>query len=115
MVYAQPRIRPWKWDAQNSLGFWETNGSSNLSQTSRSSDNQQEKKKKEERERTCRIVEFAVLADHRVKLKESKKRNKYLDFARELKNYGTWKWQRYYLPTPPLGQDMTQGQFLSGV
>ena len=21
----------------------------------------------------------------------------------------------YYLPTPPLGQDMTQGQFLSGV
>ena len=22
---------------------------------------------------------------------------------------------RYYLPTPPLGQDMTQGQFLSGV
>ena len=23
----------------------------------------------------------------------------------------TW----YYLPTPPLGQDMTQGQFLSGV
>ena len=25
-----------------------------------------------------------------------------------------WVW-RYYLPTPPLGQDMTQGQFLSGV
>ena len=23
--------------------------------------------------------------------------------------------RRYYLPTPPLGQDMTQGQFLSGV
>ena len=22
---------------------------------------------------------------------------------------------RYYLPTPPLRQDMTQGQFLSGV
>ena len=22
---------------------------------------------------------------------------------------------QYYLPTPPLGQDMTQGQFLSGV
>ena len=21
----------------------------------------------------------------------------------------------YYLPTPPLGQDMTQGQFLNGV
>ena len=26
----------------------------------------------------------------------------------------TWQ-RRYYLPTPPLGQDMTQGQFLSGV
>ena len=25
---------------------------------------------------------------------------------------GTWeKKERYYLPTPPLGQDMTQGQF----
>ena len=40
-----------------------------------------------------------------------------------LKNARTWEladapiascdW--YYLPTPPLGQDMTQGQFLSGV
>ena len=28
--------------------------------------------------------------------------------------YG-WKCERYYLPTPPLGQDMTQGQFLSRV
>ena len=28
-----------------------------------------------------------------------------------LNYYITW----YYLPTPPLGQDMTQGQFLSGV
>ena len=24
-------------------------------------------------------------------------------------------WPLSYLPTPPLGQDMTQGQFLSGV
>ena len=29
--------------------------------------------------------------------------------------YGRWFWRRYYLPTPPLGQDMTQGRFLSGV
>ena len=35
--------------------------------------------------RICRIVEFAVSADHRVKLKECEKRNKYLDLARELK------------------------------
>ena len=43
--------------------------------------------------RTCRIVDFAVLADHRVKLKESKKKDKYLDLAWELKNCGTWKWR----------------------
>ena len=38
------------------------------------------------RNKTCWIMDFAVTADHRVKLKESKKRNKYLDLARELKN-----------------------------
>ena len=36
--------------------------------------------------RTCKIVDFAVLADHRVKLKEGEKTNKYLDRAREMKN-----------------------------
>ena len=30
-------------------------------------------------------MDFAFLADHRVKLKESKKRDKYLDLAKELK------------------------------
>ena len=35
--------------------------------------------------RTCRIVNFAVPADHRVKLKESENKDKYLDLARELK------------------------------
>ena len=35
--------------------------------------------------RTCQIVHFAVLADHRVKLKENEKRDKYLDLAREVK------------------------------
>ena len=34
---------------------------------------------------TDRIVDFAVPTDHRVKSKESEKRDKYLDFARELK------------------------------
>ena len=38
------------------------------------------KKKK----RTCRLVDFAVPADNRVKIKESEKRDKYLDHAREL-------------------------------
>ena len=36
------------------------------------------------KKRTCQIVDFTVLADHRVKIKESEKRDKYLDFTREL-------------------------------
>ena len=67
----QPRIRLGKWDVQNSLGFWYTNRSSNLGQTTRPSNNQQ-----------FRIVDFVVSVDHRVKLKE-KRRDKYLDLARE--------------------------------
>ena len=35
--------------------------------------------------RTCRIVDFTLPVDHRVKIKESKKRDKYLDSARELR------------------------------
>ena len=34
---------------------------------------------------TCQIVDFAVPANHTVKLKESKKKVKYLDLAREFK------------------------------
>ena len=30
-------------------------------------------------------MDFAVPTDHRIKLKESKRKDKYLDFARELK------------------------------
>ena len=37
------------------------------------------------KKRTCKIVDFAVLADHRIKLKECEKKDKYLDLARELK------------------------------
>ena len=36
------------------------------------------------RKRTNRSVNFAILADHRVKLKESERKDKYLDLAREL-------------------------------
>ena len=43
------------------------------------------KKRKEKKKRTCKIVDFAVPVDHRIKLKECEKRDKYLDFARELK------------------------------
>ena len=47
------------------------------------------KKKKKERERTSRIEDFAVSADHRVKIKENENRDTYLDLARELKSYRT--------------------------
>ena len=34
------------------------------------------------KKRTCKIVDFAVPADHRIKLKECEKKDKYLDLAR---------------------------------
>ena len=37
------------------------------------------------KKRTCKIVDFAVLVDHRIKLKECEKNDKYLDLAMELK------------------------------
>ena len=40
------------------------------------------KKNKEKKEKTCRIVDFAIPLDYKVKIKES---DKYLDLARELK------------------------------
>ena len=55
------------------MGLWYTHGSPNLDQKTRPNNNQQ----KEEN--------FAVLADHRIKLKECEKQDKYLDLARELK------------------------------
>ena len=39
----------------------------------------------DKKERTYWIVDFAVPADYRVKLKKSKKKDKYLDLAKELK------------------------------
>ena len=45
MVYAQLIICPGEWDAQISQGFWDTNGSSNLGQTTRPSDSRKKKKR----------------------------------------------------------------------
>ena len=78
MVYEQPRICPGESDAQNSLRFIDTDGSLNLGQTTRPSDSQQERGGGE---RTCRIVDFAVMANHKVKLKENEKRFKCPDLA----------------------------------
>ena len=52
---------------------------------------------KKKKKKICKIVDFAVPADHRIKLKECEKRDKYLDRARELKkNYGKWKRRLYH-------------------
>ena len=39
----------------------------------------------------CKIVDFAVPADHRINLNESEKKDKYLNLARELKKLGNMK------------------------
>ena len=52
------------------------------------------------KKRTCKIVDFAVPVDHRIKLKECEKKDKYLDLDRELKktvehagdNYTSYNW-----------------------
>ena len=48
------------------------------------------------KKRTCKIVDFAVPADYRIKLKECENKNKYLDLARELKNL--WNMQLTIIP-----------------
>ena len=41
--------------------------------------------------RICKIVNFAVPADHRIKLKECKKKDKYLNLTRKLKKLWNMK------------------------
>ena len=90
MIQAQTWICPGESDAQTSLGFWYTNG---YLISARRSDllivNKKTKKKKQKKQkktkRTCQIGDFVVSAEHRVKIKESEKRDKYIDLARELK------------------------------
>ena len=48
------------------------------------------------KKRTCKIVDFAVPADHRIKLKECEKKGKYLDLARELNRL--WNMQVTIIP-----------------
>ena len=44
----------------------------------------QKTRPQQKRKRSCKIVDFAVPANHRINLKESEKKDKYLDLAREL-------------------------------
>ena len=47
--------------------------------------------KKKKKKRSCKIVDFAVPVDHRIKLTECEKKDKYLDLARELKKLWNMK------------------------
>ena len=89
MVYAQARIISGEWDAQNFLGLRDINRSHYLGQTTKPNDSYPNDRK------TCRRIDFAVPVDHRVKIKESDKGDKYLDLARELKSCGIWEWRWY--------------------
>ena len=53
--------------------------------------NKKKKKRKKKEKRICKIVDFAVPADHRIKLKECEKSDKYLDLAKELKKLWNMK------------------------
>ena len=46
--------------------------------------------------RTSQIMAFSALADHKVKLKESEKTDKYLDLARKLKKL--WNMKMTFIP-----------------
>ena len=89
VAYAQSRIHPGERDAQSSQGFLFTNRSLSLGQIIKPCDTQQrqkrKKKRKETKKRTGWIVDFAIPAGHRVKLKESEKNDTYLHLAWELK------------------------------
>ena len=51
----------------------------------------------DKKERTCRIVNLTVPADHRVKLKESEKKDIYLELARDLKKK-LWNMKLSFIP-----------------
>ena len=48
------------------------------------------------KKKTCRIVDFAVPANHRVKLKESEKKDKYFALDREVKKL--WNMKKTLIP-----------------
>ncbi len=63
------------------MGLWHTDRSPNLNQKTRL----QQKKKNSKEKKSFKIVDFAVSADHRIKLKESEKKDTYLELAKEFK------------------------------
>ena len=53
---------------------------------------------KEKKKRICKIVDFAIPTDHRIKLKECEKKDKYLDLAREWKKNKLWNMKLTIIP-----------------
>ena len=51
-------------------------------------------------QRTWRIVDSAFPADHKVKIKENEKRDKYLELASELKNTTKTQWNMRVMELP---------------
>ena len=84
-------------EMKNSSGILRFKNIPNLGQTTGPNNNQHKKK-------TCRIVDVAVPADHRVKLKEKEKKDKCMVIARKLKNvehksdgYTNCNWGCWYI------------------
>ena len=65
------------------------------------------------RKRICKIVDFAAPADHRINLKESEKKDKYLDLARELKKL--WNMKVTIVPIVIGAFDTVTKGFLKGL
>ena len=84
MVYVQPSIYCGKGDTQTPLGFWDT-------KYHLISDRWPDLVIINKKKRTFWIMDFVFLADHRIKLKESEKKVKYLDLAWELKKLWNMK------------------------
>ena len=78
MAYAQPRIHLGEWDVHISLGLRLKRD--NLISVRRPNQVIVKKEKK-----ICRTKDFVVSVDHRIKLKESEKKDIYFDLAGELK------------------------------
>ena len=66
------------------MGLWHIDGSPNLGQKTKPYNNLQKK-------RICKTVDSAVPADHRIKLKECKKEDKFIDLISELNNLWNMK------------------------
>ena len=84
MLYARPHIYLWKWDGQTPQGFWDTNWTPNLGQTNRPYDKRPKKEN----------LQNLGLCSHgwqKNKWKESEKKDKYLDLAKELKKLWNMK------------------------